>query len=221
MAKQSKQTCILGLGERSTQYYVNTLHNKFHEKLGDFHTFPFLMYQIDFNRINPFLPNRFDNLIPELTNTLNEISKFEAEHYLIPNITLHETLDKIAHNLNIVHPIQLTIAYCKANGIKTIVLFGSQYTMTSNYISDALKAEGIETLRPSAEEKIDIDNFRKKIYNNRDTDSDFRNYQNLIQLYSKNYHVVTACTELSLCHNQLDHSKVIDMALLQMQQVLK
>ncbi|WP_033958877.1 aspartate/glutamate racemase family protein [Psychroserpens jangbogonensis] len=221
MAKQSKQTCILGLGERSTQYYVNTLHNKFHEKLGDFHTFPFLMYQIDFNLINPFLPNQFDKLIPELTNTLNEISKFEVEQYLIPNITLHETLDKIAHNLNIVHPIQLTIAYCKANDINTIVLFGSQYTMTSNYISDALKAEGINTKRPTAEEQIDIDNFRKKVYNNSDLDSDFRNYQNLIQLYSKDYLVVTACTELSLCHNQLDHPKVIDMALLQIQQVLK
>ncbi|MCB0383644.1 MAG: aspartate/glutamate racemase family protein [Psychroserpens sp.] len=215
MAKQLNRLCVLGIGERSTSYYISALHSKYHEQLGDFHTFPFLMYQIDFNRINPFLPNKFDQLIPEMTTVLKSISNFKASQYLIPNITLHETLDKIDHHLNIIHPVHLTIKYCKTHHMDTVVLLGSQYTMSSNYISDALKAEGIDTIKPSVKEQLKIDEFRTKTYNNKDTKLDFRRYNQLIQTYTKSFPVITACTELSLHHNKLNNSKVIDMALLQ------
>ncbi len=108
MKNQPLNTCILGLGERSTQFYISTLHRLYHEKLGGFHTFPFVLYQIDFNTINPFLPNQFDKLIPEMKNILQMILDVNASQYLIPNITLHETLDKINHQIDMVHPVQLT-----------------------------------------------------------------------------------------------------------------
>lgn len=220
MKNQSLNTCILGLGERSTQFYISTLHRLYHEKLGNFHTFPFVLYQVDFNTINPFLPNQFDKLIPELTTILHTISNFNASKYLIPNITLHETLDKIDHQLDMVHPVQLTIDYCKSNQIDKIALFGSSYTMSSNYIPETLKAEGISTIRPSDEDQLIIDNFRTKTYNDKDSESDFRIYKQLIQKYSNTNPIITACTELSLHHKNLDNLNVIDMALLQIEKVL-
>ena len=220
MKKKAYRTCILGLGERSTQYYVSTLHKKYHDTLGDYHTFPFLLYQIDFNVINPFLPDQFDTLVPELTNIIKTISDFKASQYLIPNITLHETLDKINHQLHIVHPVQLTIKHCKTHNINKIALFGSRYTMTSNYITNALTAAGINVVKPSEEDQLLIDDFRTKTYRNSETDSDFKVYHQLIQKHTKSYPVVTACTELSLHHERLDNSNVIDMALLQIETVL-
>ncbi|WP_435412572.1 aspartate/glutamate racemase family protein [Psychroserpens mesophilus] len=213
-------TCILGLGERSTTYYLTILHKKYYEKLGEYHTFPFLMYQIDFDAINRFLPNQFDKLIPELTSILDTISKFNAKQYLIPNITLHETLDQIDHHLHFAHPVQLAITYCLSHDIDKIVLFGSRYTMSSNYIPKMFKAKGLSIIKPSEEDQLLIDHFRTKTYASNDTESDYRSYKQLIQKYTSASHVITACTELSLHHVQLKNSKVIDMALLQIEKVL-
>jgi len=220
MKKQIQSTLILGLGERSTQYYTSVLHKKYHEKHGNYHTFPFLMYQIDFNTINSFLPNQFEILVPETTKILNSISKFNASQYLIPNITLHETIDKIDHQLNIVHPIQIAINHCRIKNIDKVVLFGSRYTMSSNYISKTLKTKGITTIKPSNEDQLLIDNFRTKTYNNTDTEADFKVYNHLIQNHTNLYPVITACTELSLHHEKLNNLKVIDLALLQIDNVL-
>jgi aspartate racemase len=220
MKNQKHSTIIIGLGERSTQYYISVLHKKYHEKHGNYHTFPFLMYQIDFNTINSFLPNQFERLIPEMTKILNSISKFDASQCLIPNITLHETVDKIDHQLNIVHPLQIAINHCKIKNIDTVVLFGTQYTMSSNYISEALKAEGITTIKPSDEDQLLIDNFRTKTYNTTDTEADYNVYNQLIQNHSNFHPVITTCTELSLHHEKLNNSKVIDLASLQIDNVL-
>ncbi|WP_299229448.1 aspartate/glutamate racemase family protein [uncultured Psychroserpens sp.] len=220
MNSVSNQLCVLGLGSRSTQFYIEALHERYHNCFGNYHTFPFILYQIDFNRINIHLPNQFDQLIPELTDCLNSISRLPTQRYLIPNITLHETLDKIDHDLSIIHPIELTINYCSAQDINEIVLFGSQYTMQSSYISKALKAQGITTIIPSDQNILEIDDFRKKLYTHSDSEEDFSRYKKLIDHYTASYHVVIACTELSLNHKKLYNEKLIDMAMLQIDHII-
>ena len=92
---------ILGLGSRSTLFYIKELHKKIHLLLGDYHTFPCLVYNIDFNTINPYLPNQFDKLVPKLKEYLDQLFKLKITVCIIPNITLHETYDfgNLNHNI--------------------------------------------------------------------------------------------------------------------------
>ncbi len=206
---------ILGLGVRSTSYYTNLLHQKMHEKYGDYHTFPYLNYQINFNDINPFLPNQFDVLLPHLEKQIARLKGFNINKWLVPNITLHEALDKINHNLSLFHPLELAIQTCLKNNSKQVIVFGTYYTMQSNYIKSYFEKESIIVHKATKNEMILIDELRTKIYNSKEKKDDIKKYQKIIENYTKNAHVIIACTELSLLSKEIKSTKIIDLAQLQ------
>ena len=86
---------ILGLGKTSTLYYLNEIQERYQKDHQEFSTCPYLLYQIDFQDLNPFLPNQFDTLIPVLESYVCAISDLGISKLLVPNITLHETIDQI------------------------------------------------------------------------------------------------------------------------------
>lgn len=206
---------ILGLGVRSTNFYANQLHQKMHNYYGDYHTFPFLNYQIDFNRLNPYLPNNFEKLIPNVNIILKEIEKFKVQHWLVPNITLHETLDKVNHNVSLIHPVELAIKNCIENKITSVVILGTNYTMQSEFLSFNFKYAKIEVKSISNNDKELVNNLRIKIYNSEESSLDMENYKNLISKYSLDSHIIIACTELSLLTSNLKNKKILDLAQLQ------
>ena len=210
---------ILGLGIRSTHFYTHLLHKRIKEMYGNYHTFPFLMYQVDFNLINPLLPNNINELKPVLNNINKELVKFKMDNWLIPNITLHETLDQIELNYAIYHPITLLLNYCKSNDVKQIIVLGTNYTMNSNYISNCLKDTPIVIAKISKEEQNLVDNLRSNVYNKKESKLEIESYKRLISKYSKKSYIIIACTELSLLTSQVQSNKIIDLALLQINQV--
>ena len=210
-----KNIGILGLGVRSTNYYTNLLHKKMFDKYGNYHTFPYLKYQINFNDINPFLPNQFDVLLPNLEKHIINLKNLNLDKWLVPNITLHEALDKINHGLSLFHPLELAIQNCLQNNIQNVVVFGTNYTMRSHYINSYFEKAGIIINKTTIEDMLLIDKLRTKIYQSKDQKSDFKQYLNLIKKYTENAHVIIACTELSLLSEEIKSAKIIDLAQLQ------
>ena len=60
---------IIGLGSKTTTYYIEMLNQLYNKKHGEFNTCPFTMININFNEINPFLPN--DNININLAISLH------------------------------------------------------------------------------------------------------------------------------------------------------
>ena len=210
---------ILGLGSFSTQYYLGEIQRKFNERNEEFSTCPYLLYQIDFQQINPFLPDQFSTLKPKIEVVLNEIYKLGISDLLVPNITLHETLDKIESPVKLFHPVSLTIDDLK-NRISKITLFGTLYTMNSDYLKEKFSENNIEIILPSEADQIWLDNFRKTVFDQSQTSNKIETYQDLIKKYSVENSVVIACTELSVFALKND-SNCIDMADLQIEEFLK
>lgn len=221
MSNSQPNIAILGLGTRSTLFYLEQLNTKFHAIKGEYHTFPSITYSVDFNTLNPYLPNQFDVLKPVVAKHLNRLTQYNISSCIIPNITLHETVDQLHTPVSIIHPITLCIRHLKSHNINKVTLFGSLYTMTSSYISDIFKKENISISFPNKQDQISIDNCRKQIYNYSETDADQSNYSYLISKYNKESCVVVACTELSIWSPKYDSKTVIDMALLQIEKALK
>ena len=170
--------------------------------------------------MNPYLPDNFDQLIPELTHILNDCFELPIHSCLIPNITLHEAYDVSKLNHRVIHPLELTVTYLLKNGINAVLLFGSLHTMNSDYITKTLKNKNISVVIPSEEDKNIIDNFRKKVYHSEETQEDFHHYKDIVSKYSESHNILIACTELSVYSHQIDFTRIVDMALLQIDKVL-
>ncbi len=211
---------VLGLGAASTSYYLQEIHKRYQKANEEFSTCPLLLYQIDFQEINPFLPIQFPPLVPKVQRYLEEISNFGITKLLVPNITLHETLDQIETPLQICHPVDLTLKYLQDNAIGEVCIFGTLHTMNSQYLKSKFSAKRITLLKPKEFDQNWIDDFRKKVYLEKTTSDEERNFQNLIQKYSKDKTVVIACTELSI-FSPKENPLCIDMMDLQIEEFLK
>lgn len=207
---------ILGLGSRSTLFYIKELNKLYNEKNGAYSTCPLLLLNANFNDINPLLPNRSKQLDAVVQQYINAIEKLDIDHILIPNITLHDTVDNLSVQKKIIHPLPLSVSKIKANKHSKIVLFGSLYSMQCSYINAYFKSNNIEVVWPSQTDMQAIDNIRKAIYSETETDDLIKNYHLLIAKYSKDFPVVLACTELSIL-KPTDHSNIFDMAQIQIE----
>ena len=210
---------ILGLGNASTLFYIDEIHKKFQLVNGGYSTCPFILYQINFDEINPFLPRDFDVLVPKIQDYFVEIRNVGIEKILIPNITLHETVDKIETDIEIVHAIDLTIKKLQEKKIERIVLFGTIFTMNSAYIKEKFNKKDIEIILPDVADQIFIDDFRKNVYSKSETSVEISKFQNICYLYSQQNPVVLACTELSI--HQDENKELFDMVQIQIEEFLK
>ena len=217
----STHIALLGLGSQSTLFYLETLNAKYNALHGEYHTFPCILFNVDFNTLNPFLPQQFDTLIPALKAHLEACFILPIRSVLIPNITLHETYDRGLLQFPIIHPLKLLVDRLTAEGVTAVTLFGSAYTMNSPYIRSYLTPLGITVHTPEANALTAIDALRQALYAGHATETAIADYKRYIVTYSKTSKVVIACTELSMLYSQiLELPAVIDLALLQIEAAL-
>jgi aspartate racemase len=211
---------VLGLGSRTTSFYLSELNSLYKQKRGGYSTCPLLLLNTDFNTINSLLPNTSDALDLAVNQYINEIDKFDMQHLLIPNITLHETIDRLKIKKNVLHPVHLTQKQIKENSWEKVVLFGSLFSMNSTYIQGQFKENGIEVILPTQEDMLFIDAVRKQIYNETETEELITKYHGVIKKYSGNKPVILACTELSILKPK-GNRNLLDMAQVQMEEAVK
>lgn len=216
----TKQTLgILGLGSRSTLFYISRLNELYNQKNGGYSTCPFLMVNSNLDLINPLLPERSEQLDHIMLTYIKELEQIETDHILFPNITLHETIDHIGTTKNVLHPVYLTAKRLKAANLDNVVLFGSLHTMQSDYIQLIFSAYGIEIILPTMDEMNFIDTFRRNIYNQIETPNTIEQYDLLLEKYASTQPVVIGCTELSIINTSTDN--VWDMAHIQLEEAIK
>lgn len=200
---------ILGLANNTTLYYIKRLNQKYNTIHGGYSTCPFVLRNIDFNLINPFLPNDFTTLIPRVKKEVEALNNYNVSKILIPNITLHQTIDKIDFDAKIrekiIHPLY-TID--KEITSKDYVLIGSKYTMRSNYISSHVTAKQYEL---SDNEMLSIDTIRKEIDAEGACKAHMKVFEKFVVAF-KSKTLLIACTEHSLLYSHIPKfSNVIDL----------
>jgi len=214
-----KSLGILGLGSRSTIFYIKELNRLYHQKKGGYSTCPFKLWNADFDRVNNLLPETSEKLECLVEEYLIELQKLKVDAILIPNITLHQTVDKLSVLSIIIHPVHLTVARLREDGISEIVLFGSLYMMESDYLKAIFSESLITIVLPSQTDRSIIEAVRKNIYWETETEQLLKEYIAIIEKYTANYAVVLACTELSIAWNTAN-SRIFDMSRIQLENVV-
>ncbi len=209
------KTGILGLGAVSTLHYLKRLNEEYSKKKGGYSTFPSILVNADFNKINPYLPNQFKKLEDALMPYLNYFEEAGVLNLLMPNITIHETLDKILEHsvfsFSIVHPLQLMAAQLLRHSVKEIYLLGTMYTMESMYIADYFNKAGISCLSINSERILMIDKLRTKVYAGEAIDT-IETDKYMTACFGSKKKLVIACTELSVLFSLFKSLSFYDMA---------
>ena len=211
---------ILGLGSRTTSFYLKNLNNIYNKEKGGFSTCPFLLLNADFNTINSLLPYVSDKLDAAVSQYTVQINSLNLDFLLVPNITLHETIDRLHISQNVIHPVHLSIKKIKENKWKKVMLFGSLFSMKSDYIKNQFITNDIEVILPNEEDMIFIDEVRKQIYNEVETDDLIKKYHSIIHKYTEENPVILSCTELSIL-KPIEHKMLLDMSEIQMEEAVK
>lgn len=183
-------------------FYIKELNDRFNDINGGYSTRPFKMLNVNFDLVNPYLPFGFDVLIPAVEKSILALNNLGVDEVIVPNMTLHLTLDKIDFEdevkQKIRHPFKLMVQKLKKIDVKEITLIGTRYTMESEMFHNYFTDENIKVNAPSIKHIKAIDELRLKVYNF-GYESKFKN--ELCNILSKYQNPVLACTELSMINS--------------------
>lgn len=207
---------LLQLGQRATQYYQARL------LIGGV---GLELVESDFSRINENLPDQYQKLSLLLDPLLRKFVR--AQHIVIPNITLHQTVDQLqaqsSYGSKLIHPLEASISKLKATRAESILIAGSRYTMESQYVSDYLHRSGFTVAIPDEAWKEKLDELRLATYASQESLSMVEEFQGLMEQAAQSHTVVVACTELSLLLPRLgllENRNIVDTADCQISQAL-
>ncbi|PCI31566.1 MAG: hypothetical protein COB60_11300 [Flavobacteriaceae bacterium] len=204
---------ILKLDDNSTQFYLDEL-NKMCSNCS------YKTHRANFNEINNLLPNPSKKLTRLVSENIDTLLHLDVNTLLIPNITLHQTIDNLKINAEIIHPLVETVVNLKKEKHTKVVLFGSIYTMQSDYIKSYFKENKIAVQTPLKKEQTLIDDVRKQLFKQTENTDLIAEYNFMVKKYAQNNAVVIACTELSIAL-QISNRKIFDMARIQIMKAFR
>ncbi|TCI92788.1 aspartate/glutamate racemase family protein [Tenacibaculum sp. M341] len=214
---------MLGLGSRSTLFYLEKLNQLYNELHGGYSTCPLKLLNANFNDINPLLPNVSPELIKNVEKYVKELISLNIDALLIPNITLHETIDIVFQkefiNVPVIHPVKITADILSSKNHKNVIVLGSMYTMQSSYITSIFTNKGITVNQLPKEEMLFVDKVRREIYEE-DNQQLIKEFNELLSEYAAQTSIVIACTELSIA-NKTVSDNVLDMVTIQIEKAIQ
>lgn len=219
--KKYKSLGILGLGSFSTLFYIEELNRLYHSKMNGYSTFPFKMLNVNFDAINNLLPTPSKQLENLVQKALNELIDLKVDVILVPNITLHETIDQLNLKVEIIHPLRLTLQELQKKNCQKIVLIASYHSMNSDYIKSYFTKNGVEVILPIEDEMLFIDTVRKEVYADKTSIGTLDKYNSLIEKIAQDKVVVIGCTELSLAYKKDLELEIYDMSRIQIQKAFE
>jgi aspartate racemase len=207
---------FLRLGEFTSNFYLKEI-----EHLSKAYNKPFKITEIevDFEEWNQHLPYGFEKLEPKLTKALIQLNSHDIDCIVIPNITLHFTLDRLNLPMElknkIIHPIKETIAYLNDIGINRITLLGTKYTMNSELMNSYFIENEISLKILSSNQINEIDKLRSEVFEG-GYSNNLEKRLNFLTLTNENS--ILACTELSILNQE---NKILDLSKIQLTQIFK
>ena len=197
---------IGGTSWPSTIEYYRLLNQMVAEKSGGYHSASLLLRSIDYHTIKSRYQGGWKEIPALLEQEIRFMQKTPCECLILCNNTLHKAYDALEPQLQMqipfFHAAKLTAEYAVQNGLKRLLLLGTQFTMEDGFFKDRLVSRGLEVTIPSLEERIHIQSVQSKLAGG-EKKPEFTDYlHTLLAKYTHLDAVVLACTELPLAINE-------------------
>ena len=140
----------------STLDYYRIINQQTNERLGGLNSAKIFLYSLNFEEFKPPAdPNQWGPIADALSSIAQRLEKAGADCIVICANTPHLVADVIQGNIHIplIHIAEVTAKEIKKQGIQTVGLLGTKFTMEQNFFKDRLSRQLIKPLIPEADER--------------------------------------------------------------------
>jgi aspartate racemase len=140
-----------GLSPESTATYYEYITREYTRRYGNYGYPEIIIYSVNFQEFVDWQNQGRWNLAAEkMIEVFKALEKAEADFGLIASNTMHMVFDKVQRKISIplLNIIDATAEAINKDGIKTVGLIGTIFTMKEDFYKTGLEIRGITTLVP-------------------------------------------------------------------------
>ena len=156
---------IGGMSWESSSEYYRIINEEVKQRLGGFHSAKCILFSVDFEEIEICQRNgEWAKTAQILTDATRSLEAAGADFIVLCTNTMHKVAEEIQTGIGIpfLHIADITAQQVLSNGIKTIGLLGTRYTMEQDFYKSRLETQGIRVLIPNESDREIVNNV---IYN--------------------------------------------------------
>lgn len=146
-----------GMSWESTVSYYTLINQGVKARLGALHSAKILLYSVDFAEIEAMQhAGDWDSAAHALTQAAQALERGGADCVLICTNTMHKVASQVAAGIGIplVHIADATARVLQQDGIRTVALLGTAYTMEQDFYKGRLAEHfGLKVLVPDAADR--------------------------------------------------------------------
>ncbi len=195
---------IGGMSWESSVEYYRIINQEVKRRLGGLHSAKCLLYSVDFHEIERYQSGgAWDKAGEVLGDAARSLEMGGADFIVICTNTMHKVVKDIESKITIplLHIADATAAQIKEEGIYSVGLLGTKYTMEQDFYKSRLETNGIKVIVPNEKEREIIN---KVIYEElclgkiQEKSRDYykKVIQGLIESGAKG--IILGCTEIGL-----------------------
>ena len=136
----------------STPSYYRLINQGIRDRLGGLHSADLLIHSVDFAPIGELQAQEaWQDMAAMMVSSGKRLQAAGAQGLLIATNTMHKVADEVqtATGLALLHIADATADAINQQGLKTIALLGTQFTMTEDFYKQRLIDAGLQVLIPS------------------------------------------------------------------------
>jgi aspartate racemase len=153
-----------GLSPESTVTYYRRIVRRYQELFGD-HGYPeIIVYSVSFQRFIEWMAEEeWSTITEELIDAIRGLGAAGADFAVIATNTMHIVFDEVRERspIPLISIIEATAEAIEEEGMDTVGLLGTRFTMEKKFYRRGLASHGIETLIPV---KADRDQINKVVF---------------------------------------------------------
>lgn len=201
---------IGGLSPESTVAYYQWINDGVRARMGGHHNARILLNSLDFGQFVKLKDEGdWDSQAALLCDAARSLEQAGADFIVLATNTMHKMADQIIASISIpfLHLADATAQTINVQGLKTIGLLGTRYTMELDFYKDRLIAHGLMPVVPDEGERTIINDV---IYNelcngiiNENSRAAYRKIMHkLVEQGAEG--IILGCTEITLLVHQAD-----------------
>ena len=150
---------IGGMSPESTALYYQTINRETNHRLGGNSSAEIIMHSVNFETVVQ-LQKQGDWAAAGhlLANSATKLAGAGADLLLLATNTMHKVAPAIEHAVSIplLHIVDATAAAIKQQGLHTVGLLGTRFTMSDGFYTERMAAQGVRTIVPNEAEQDEI-----------------------------------------------------------------
>lgn len=148
-----------GMSWTSTAEYYRLLNQCVASRLGGLHSARILLHSVDFEPVAAMQHNgNWEGAADVLLAAAQGLERAGAQGLILATNTMHKVADELQAGTTIplLHIADATAARVRADGLQTVALLATAFTMEQDFYIGRLRQQGLNVLTPDEAERADV-----------------------------------------------------------------